>query len=476
MRSGWIYEGKAEELTEIISEVKKLPITRVLSSYGVKFQRFTNNRNHALCPFHMDNRMGSFSVNVQTNSCWCFACNQGGDVIHSVMKILGTDYVETALQIACDNGIIDETNFNKFRGVKYEKKASDVSDMPIIKEPAEKEDKVKHMYNDVYEAFKAASGAMCLNRIKELKTKRHLTNERIGKDYFEMPSNVRDTLASMREKLDDKYTDEEIATVPGFFFEKSEKGDWKLAFLPYKGIGIILRDEKGMAVAIQIRLDDAPDGRRYIFMSGAYQGSSTMKGGASVGAPVDYLPSATPSTKYAIVEGRFKAEILSQKGFNTFSVQGVNNFKGLVPMIKRLGIESGKFFVFYDADLVKNPQVCAALIKLIEYVKGTVFNANTAVSDINVVIWDYIDGKGIDDLVFNDKMDMVTSITSDDFVKATKDTLVDAIAEAGYSKDTPASKLTKEDRDMILSCFEHLMRARLGLEPHHVSIPKEYFA
>lgn len=37
--SNWIYTSEEDEVTEIISEVKRLPIVDVLSSYGGKFGR-----------------------------------------------------------------------------------------------------------------------------------------------------------------------------------------------------------------------------------------------------------------------------------------------------------------------------------------------------------------------------------------------------------------------------------------------------
>ena len=89
-----------EELLVLRRKVNRLPIDEVLSRYGVKMERRRGDMIDALCPFHLDHHLGSFKINVTKNSCFCFACQNGGGVVKSVSKILEKDETETILQIA----------------------------------------------------------------------------------------------------------------------------------------------------------------------------------------------------------------------------------------------------------------------------------------------------------------------------------------------------------------------------------------
>jgi DNA primase len=60
-----------------------------------------------LCPFHSDNKPGSFRVNLVTGAFKCFACGMaGGDVIAFVMALHGLQFVEALAKLADDWGLI----------------------------------------------------------------------------------------------------------------------------------------------------------------------------------------------------------------------------------------------------------------------------------------------------------------------------------------------------------------------------------
>ena len=458
MRKGWAVETNT--VGEVIEAVKRLPITKVLSHYGVKFEKHTNDRVYSLCPFHLDNKIGSFSVSISTNKCWCFSCNQGGNVISAVSKIIGKGYAAAALQVAADEGLIDEKTYKSLaESDEYVKMIDDknakATDEFIVKESEGPSDYTKTLRSDVYEAFKKVCTLSSKHR-KDLVEKRQLSEDRIESDYFTMPTNIDKTLDLLRKELNGKYTDDELSKVPGFFMDQCKSG-WKLSFLSYKGLGIILRDVNGKAIAIQTRLDDPDASCRYMYMSGEMKGSA-MKGGASVGTVIDYRPATKETKKLAITEGRFKSEILSRNGFNVFSVQGVNNYKGMIPQIKLLPFTPSKIDIFYDADQIRNPNVCAAANKLVKYLKNGLSGI-----EINIVLWDYNDGKGIDDLIFAGKKNACIEFAGKDYIKVTESTFIDAVYEAGFDPNTNAAKLTREDRERILSVFEVLMREKLGL-------------
>ncbi|MFI3197922.1 MAG: CHC2 zinc finger domain-containing protein [Methylococcaceae bacterium] len=59
-----------------------------------------------LCPFHSDNKAGSFRVNLTTGAFKCFACGiAGSDVIAFIMALYGLQFVEALTKLADDWGL-----------------------------------------------------------------------------------------------------------------------------------------------------------------------------------------------------------------------------------------------------------------------------------------------------------------------------------------------------------------------------------
>ena len=66
-----------------------------------------NWNDGGLCPFHSDNKPGSFRVNLTTGAFKCFACGiAGGDVIAFCMALYGLEFVEALAKLADDWGVI----------------------------------------------------------------------------------------------------------------------------------------------------------------------------------------------------------------------------------------------------------------------------------------------------------------------------------------------------------------------------------
>ncbi|MGZ8927055.1 MAG: CHC2 zinc finger domain-containing protein [Methylobacter sp.] len=60
-----------------------------------------------LCPFHADNKPGSFRVNLATGAYKCFACGiAGGDVIAFTMAYYGLAFTEALKKLADEWGIL----------------------------------------------------------------------------------------------------------------------------------------------------------------------------------------------------------------------------------------------------------------------------------------------------------------------------------------------------------------------------------
>lgn len=63
--------------------------------------------NGGVCPFHADNKPGSFRVNLATGGFKCFSCGTaGGDIIAFVMAFYGLKFVEALAKLADDWGLI----------------------------------------------------------------------------------------------------------------------------------------------------------------------------------------------------------------------------------------------------------------------------------------------------------------------------------------------------------------------------------
>lgn len=59
-----------------------------------------------LCPFHSDNKTGSFRVNLITGAFKCFACGVvGGDVIAFTMALHRLKFADALAQLASDWGL-----------------------------------------------------------------------------------------------------------------------------------------------------------------------------------------------------------------------------------------------------------------------------------------------------------------------------------------------------------------------------------
>lgn len=460
--NNWIYTSEEEEITAIINEVKRLPMVDVLASYGVKPEKTSGHNVLALCPFHMDNRIGSFVINTVTNTCHCFACTNGGGVIKAVAKMLDTDFTKAALQVACDQKLIDEAKFKQLAQINYEPKLKKIEyqKAPEVEETKEVRELKEAIYLDMAQYF----GLKATD--KEYLLKIRCLKEEDLSNYFSIDTTDESYLMHLYETYSAEKLIEIGKRVPGFFLRLKRAEIPYLDILPKRGIGILMRDAKGKVVGVQVRaynscMDVAP---RYTYFSYKVPKAfgDLMTGGASIKTPFNVIYAAG-SKKLAIVEGIFKAEILAQNGFNVISAQGVNNFSGIEKQIKgmeqRLGIAFEQVTVFYDADFVSNPSVCAAAIKLGEYLYTKMNNNNI---EVKYAYWNKALGKGIDDLIIAGKKDTVKLMSFVDYKDNATSSFTQALFVTGF-ENTPQSRITKDDRTLILKEFESIMNKKFKI-------------
>lgn len=470
IKDGWDLSDMSKDMKidMLLDDIRDLSIAEVLESYGVRPAKITYNKVFALCPFHLDEHIGSFSIDKDLNFCYCFSCQKGGDAIKSMSIIWNKSYIDSALQIAADFGLITNEEYTNLAGTEY---TDEYLDKKIKREVVIRDNRnnkpnneTLKMWTDIYEYLRDYFG-LSEEDYRYLSETRNLSKERIKRDYFSF--NVSDQKEASRiifnlKKVFPQYV-HLLSTVPGFF-EVKEKDRFIISMLMTNSLGILLRNVNGQVVAIQQRDKSENPQSRYYYYSWKVPGkNSFIKGGGSVGTPIDVcIPKyGTKEPKVAIVEGRFKAEILAQHGFITLSVQGVNNIRGIEKDI--LDIEDKyktqlhNVYIFYDADQIRNSNVFEAGVKLSNYLQEALPRIENT-----FVIWPPEYGKGIDDLALAGKIECCKMINRCRYVATYKRSYEAAIAITGINLRNIA-KISKEERSYFFDVFERLNRKDFNL-------------
>lgn len=357
-----------------------------------------------LCPFHGDTKLGSFLVTPDKGIWKCFACGDefAGNAVKFVSLYKNKGYLDAAFDIALQMGLITHEEFDKYSRKKYdenfvqklEKRYSDKvknAPKPVIAKP--------DIIHNVYYAMKQVCPLTEEHR-KCLLEDRHLTEERIDKDYFTCPINwkQKDNVITSIKKMMPNLTDDALKTVPGFFFDKKRN---KISFAGYRGICILIRNAEGFISAIQIRKDTAKDGEsRYVWFSSAFAfyKPEEFSGGCGCGSQKDVMWASGNKKILCITEGRFKSEALCKHENNCISVQGVSSWNGIINTIgdikRKKEIES--IYLFFDADILGKRALFAQSEKMCIAI-------NEAFPDIRIkyAFWSKKEGKGIDDYIYS---------------------------------------------------------------------------
>jgi hypothetical protein len=84
---GWELKGRLTE--EQIQQALAVPIENLINQP----LRKSGKALVGLCPLHNE-KHPSFYIYPETNSCWCYGCNQGGDVINLIKLLHGYSFKE----------------------------------------------------------------------------------------------------------------------------------------------------------------------------------------------------------------------------------------------------------------------------------------------------------------------------------------------------------------------------------------------
>lgn len=413
-------------LDDIIERIHDLNIVGVLSRHMQLIQK--GPHAHGLCPFHRDNRVGSFVVTPSKGMFKCFACGEGGDAIYFVSKFTNVHFVQAAFDIALSEGIITQDEYDSRHFKSYSKK--EVTKVTQAFNGAHKLEKkvlpspsTLHAYYSVFLSVMTygKEGEVRLHEedLRYLKEERKLTEfEILDRGYCTLlrPTSLR--LNKLVEELREKCLRPEVLrSIPGFYEQK--KGDkWFMTYAFNEGVVIPIKNADGHIVALQVRRREKDEfkGRYFWFSSGFAEYHENMRNGTSPGAPLDVLyPEGRPSQALFITEGRFKSEAISKNFKSTsISVQGVGNWKGIMAEIEKIQtITSDNYpefkgykylYLAFDSDMKYKYQVYQQLKKMTDAIQEKIPGLI-----IKYLYWNTPE-KGIDDLLLQEKYEIKETV------------------------------------------------------------------
>lgn len=404
-----------------MQELSALTHTQLLSIAVPEIQFYRDSRGlQALCPFHNDKSVGSFSFNPRNGVWKCFACGEGGQgAISLLMRVRGWDFLQAVdylyehrNDVALEPTAPVPSSLKQSHKVKPAPKSIHVKpeDTDLKKEMSANYGHVsledRHL---IYKAFAETCPLTPDERLK-LQRKRGLSYGDTSA-FFRMPSANDDWfwiefLERLREH--DQYEGQErlyhsLLGTPGFFWDDELKC---VSFVYQKNaLGILLHSPSGLVNGIDMRVleqkvqeEPKTKAARYIgFSSGSicerYPEKYSL--GTKIDTFVDVVPSyySNDSKKfkgYAITEGKFKAIHLSKRGYTALSVRGVGNWEHIIPTLKEMAIV-GPVTIAFDADASINTAVAKASSNLGRALMQENYK-------VQYMVWELNDGKGFDDL------------------------------------------------------------------------------
>ncbi|WP_145949607.1 CHC2 zinc finger domain-containing protein [Paenibacillus sp. Y412MC10] len=265
--------------------------------------------------------------------------------------------------------------------------------------------------------------------------KRQYTKEQIGVIGFR--SIPRDF--AMAKKIVDTLIAEgyQIERVPGFtqFVKRGgnpqNEADWYWLIAGMGKYYIPVRDDLGRIIRLRLRTN-FEDKKKYVWFSSApmNEGNVIRRGGAASGAPVNVVVPTNqmaiwePGTeitdictvkKVLIIEGEHKSYITANRlNMVVMGLPGVGNFREVVPLLKKWGVEEAA--IAYDIDAFydkskptgKNENVFKQLVRF-----GKELISEEGIQT-NLWAWNPSDAKGLDDLLLLGKFPVVTDLRTNE--------------------------------------------------------------
>lgn len=478
---------KKQFVEQVIHDVRSIPVSNVLGSRMHLVHR--GGYNKGLCPFHNDNKIGSFVATDKKQIWKCFSCGVGGDTVKFVAEYEGINYLESAFKLALEYNIISQSEYEEYFTRKRYKK----EDIQNIQRRYEELDKAKFQNNiaspEVLDkVFRIMIEVSPLNE----EHKNHLMNERglTEKEiedglYFTFPTRRKMSSITFRVREAFEEGTDVLETIPGFFFDKTDNL-WTFAF--NKGIGIGIKNARGQVVGIQIRHDQKKEetSSRYVWFSSSFAmyNDDKFDCGTSSGSPVDVVyPEVVTNKTVFITEGRFKAQqIAKEKGSIVISVQGVSSWRGILDelqSIKFSTIAKERYYrkdkpyevqvvlVAFDADMNYKYQVFQQLRNMTNQLENNNYN-------VYYLNWNEELGKGIDDVILNGNIEEIKRYDKEVWDKAYDKMLKVLIDNEEYAemKDVPEKVLRKYFYQEMESVLNHPLELNQLSRKHQLAKAK----
>lgn len=404
---------KKDFIDNLIQQVRNINIHSIMET-RIQLKSGTNNR-FALCPFHADTKIGSFSGNSSKGIFKCFSCDSAGDGPKFISLYDGINYVEAAFNIGLDFGLISASEYDEYYG-RRRFKVDDISNFErryaaLDLQKMKNDIAEPYMLDKVFRIFIDATKSQNNNNLLSQEHKEYLLSRGLKEheinhhEFFSFPNR-----RAMREIVDKmsrfKKGIDILKEIPGFFYDK--KND-KFTFTYTKGIGLPVKNAQGEIVGIQIRKDEVVEDKpRYTWFSSSFAIDNTEKYafGTSSGAPIDVIyPSVLKNQTIFITEGKFKGISLADRmGSIVLSVQGVTAWRKIINILKNINnsdyiklikkdYKVANILLAYDADMCYNINVFMQAEKLTTELQKEISDR------VFYLFWDVNKGKGIDDLL-----------------------------------------------------------------------------
>ena len=399
-----------QKMGELIEEIKRYHVnlkdtTTVVSSY-IGQPRIQSGRPIWMCPFHNDTKP-SFSVNQKDGKCGCFSCNTFfSNSMDFVQEYENVTLTESAIKVADILGIphdFGDVQTSSEPKKPREKVVLPEKEKPRVIDPRKLNIAYEAFLYGCYEVNKSSNYELGLSKkhLEELTNVRFYSMKTIKElRFFTFPHKSKMKLV-MHKAL--KYVEEKgfnpnaiFSYVPGFYFDRSI-GNWMCMEFRNEGYAFPIPNENGLIIGIQIRTtSDNNNGPKYSWFTSAFAMNSVESGEAKVlgnspSAPIGVIyPKSKKANTIVVTEGFHKAYTIANNMKESkvgITVQGVNNTKGIVPVLRVAAIEAGCGFldIAFDGDMAVKETVLKPALKLGLNMSGLKFSDEMKEGILNIL-------------------------------------------------------------------------------------------
>lgn len=500
---------RSEFIKGLWNTVDDIELTDVALKYGVEIKGSTNGRNvKALCPFHGDTSVGSFTMTNSNKVYKCFSCGHGGkgaisffvDLHKQDSKNKQTRF-NAMIQLAKEFNIITESQYleivNNSDSSEEFKRGVQVNTYKKEKVLLQKTN--AELMTGVYNCLSAALAnvAKTTGRVMSslphlteehyhhLKNERHLTDEDIIRDgYFSLPGDITDNSTLVMEHLTvallvkrvipNQLSVQEIVRVvnhdfnsidfsvlkgvPGFF-QKKYNNQWTLNMK--KGLAMPIKNNNKLITALQVREFEGTS--KYTFYTSSFaDGTKGAINGVGVGTNIDVIrPTELKTSALFITEGKFKALSISKHfGATVLGLQGINSTSGLIDMVAEVYNTSKTkptaIYITLDADVCCNSNIAKAIFEIGGELEKQ-FVHDKCYLPIFITGWNMDLGKGIDDMILNGHKSKLTKVEKATFERAYQAMYAEIKEQERLTTKQDFKEFEKNNKERMKTYFDYFV-------------------